>query len=286
MTLNNYQFQFGNFQFGGAGSPFQIIELNGLAGLPSLRVQDDNRGYNDGALTGRDFYDGRTITFTVHIFAGNGNSAHDNLELLQRSLIPQQTGTTSLRFLLSQTDTEKIIDARVRSRVINIDPNYAYGYIRAQISMFAPDPRYYDNALQTVTIFPSGLLSGRTYNRTYDMIYGYVSPNNTAQITNTGTIYTSPVVTISGPVTNPVFGYTEANKFIQVAATLTAADQLVIDLNNKIVTLNNSPVRNLMTVDSEWFTIAADTTATFYLQGSVITNGTTKVAVNWRNAYI
>ena len=286
MTLNNYQFQFGSFQFGGAGSPFQIISVDGLESLPGLRVQDDNRGFNDGAFSGRDFYSGRTLTFTVHVFAGNGNSAHQNFNLFQQYLQPQQSGTQTLQFLLSQTDTEKQLNARVRSRSAVVDPEYTFGYIRCQVSLFAPDPRYYDNVGQVASITPSGINNGRTYNRVYDLSYGGGSLTNSVLVTNAGWIYTSPVVTINGPITNPTVGYVEANKWVTVNVTLGALDQLVLDMNQNVATLNGSPVRNLVAAGSQWFTIPANTTATFYLNGSAVTSGTTSATVNWKNAYI
>jgi hypothetical protein len=287
MTLNNYQFQFGeDFSFGGAGSPFQIISVDGLAGVPSLRVQDDNRGYNDGALTGRDFYNGRTLVFTIHVFAGDGNSAHQNLQLLQDYLKPQQTGTTSLQFQLSVDDTEKLISGRVRSRTISIDPEYTYGYIRSQVSFFCPDPRYYDNVLQALNLSPTGVINGRTYNRVYDLNFGGGTQANFGTITNSGWMYTSPVATIQGPIIDPIFGCVETGQYVGLNVTLTALDFLVIDLNEKIVTLNGSPARNLVTTDSQWFTVAANSSVTVYLDGTGITAGTTAVTVNWRNAYI
>jgi hypothetical protein len=50
-----YQFSFNSQAFGGAGSPYQIQSVDGLESLPTIRNQDDNRGYNDGMFTGRDF---------------------------------------------------------------------------------------------------------------------------------------------------------------------------------------------------------------------------------------
>ena len=47
-SLNQYQFSFNGFSFGGAGSVYQIESVDGLEGLPGIRTQDDNRGYNDG----------------------------------------------------------------------------------------------------------------------------------------------------------------------------------------------------------------------------------------------
>ena len=99
MTVStNYQFQFNNLQFG-AGTPFAVLDVDGLESLPGLRVQDDNRGFNDGAFSGRDFYEGRTIVMTIHTFAGNGNTAQTNFNLLQSALLPQAQGTQALQLL-------------------------------------------------------------------------------------------------------------------------------------------------------------------------------------------
>ena len=67
-TLNSYSFAFNGFIFGGADSPYQITSVDGIEDLPTLRVQDDNRGYQDGMFTGRDFLSGRSILMTLHVF--------------------------------------------------------------------------------------------------------------------------------------------------------------------------------------------------------------------------
>ena len=51
-SLNSYSFAFNGFVFGGAGSPYQITNVTGLSGLPTIANQDDNRGYADGMFTG------------------------------------------------------------------------------------------------------------------------------------------------------------------------------------------------------------------------------------------
>jgi phage-related protein len=285
MTLNNYQFQYGSFQFGGAGSPFQIISVDGLAGVPELRVQDDNRGYNDGSFSGRDFYNGRNLAFIVHIFAGNGNSAFDNLGLFQDALMPQQTGTQSLSFQLSASDTAKVINARVRTRVITIDPEYTFGYIKSQVTMFCPDPRYYDTTLQSLVLGIPATTGGRTYDRTYNLTYAPITVINQGIAANTGNIYSSPTIQIQGPITNPTIGSVEQNANVTVNVTLGSADVLLIDMANRIVTLNGSAARNLISNTSEWFDLPANSSNTIYFAGSSTTTATV-ATVNWKNAYI
>jgi phage-related protein len=286
MPLNYYQFQFGSFLFGGAGSPWQIIDVDGLAGLPDLRTQDDNRGFNDGMFSGRDFYSGRTITFTVHVFAGNGLSAQQNLALLQAALDPQQQGTTALNFQLSATDTQKVISARVRGRRALIDPEYTYGFIKTQITLFCPDPRYYDATATSLVLTPS-VMGGRIYNRTYNLTYPAYTPTSSGTITNAGWAITYPTITITGPIVNPVVTNVLTGQSLTVATTMVASDTLVLDLLNKAVTLNGSTARNLLTTSSQWFGIdTGSATINFTGNTGSFTPGVTTATITYRSAYV
>jgi len=69
-ALNNYQFGWNGFAFGGTGSPYQITAADGITNLPNIRNQDDTQGFNDGMFSGRDFLGGRTITLTILTLSG------------------------------------------------------------------------------------------------------------------------------------------------------------------------------------------------------------------------
>ena len=283
MALNYYSFQFGSFVFGGSASPFQIMDVDGL-GLPELRVQDDNRGYNDGMFSGRDFLSGRTLTFTINIFGDAVRNAQQNLALFNAAMIPQQSGTTALSFQLAPTDSVKTLNARVRSRRVLIDPDYTYGYIRTQVTMFAPNPKYYDLASTTATITPS-VLSGRTYNRVYNLLYGGGSNSASTTIVNNGSWTTYPLVTITGPITNPTLTNITTNQSLSVTTTLLATDSLVLDLENRNVLLNGSSARNLLTGSSQWFG-AAPGSSVYTLSGTSFSPGVTLATIVYQNAYI
>ena len=113
-VIANYSFSFNSQVFGGTGSPYQILTIDGLEGLPGIRNQDDNRGYADGMFTGRDFLGGRMISITFQVTGSPGASAQANFNTLQRALLPQTSGTTPLYFLLSNAEGEQVINARVR----------------------------------------------------------------------------------------------------------------------------------------------------------------------------
>lgn len=288
-VTTNYQFQFGSFAFG-SGTPFAVLDVDGLEGLPALRVQDDNRGFNDGAFSGRDFYEGRTLVFTIHTFAGDGNSAQTNYNLLQAALLPQQQGTQALQFLLSPSETAKTINARVRANKTLVDIDYTLGMIRSQWTFYCPDPRYFDITPTAVDLSPQPL-GGRIYNRTYNLSYGFGSNQVQTYTTNLGRVNAGGVVTVTGPITNPVIGSVTQNKYLTVNTTLSSLQTLTLDLTNKTVTVYDAStsattnVRNLLSNGSSWFDIQPGSNG-LYLTGSAYTVGTTSASITYSNAYV
>lgn len=281
-----YSFAFNNQVFGGANSPYQIQSVDGLESVPGIRNQDDNRGYADGMFTGRDFLAGRTVSIIFNTFGNGATSAQTNLNTIQRVLLPQTSGTTPLYFKLpAQPTSEQYINARVRAFRTAIDPNYTYGYITSQVEFFCPDPRYYDNNLQTATMLYTPPL-GRIYDRTYDLSYGGGSGTLSTTITNNGWTDTYPTITITGPIVNPIVGNLTQNATLSFTANLSASDVLVVDLFNKLVTLNGNPARNLLTSGSSTWFSAQPGNNIFTLYGTGTLAGTTQATVEWESAYI
>lgn len=284
-TLNQvYSFAFNNQVFGGAGSPYQILSVDGLEALPGIRNQDDNRGYHDGMFTGRDFLSGRTISMIFNTFGDSNGSAQTNYNTIQRVLLPQTQGTTPLYFKFPNSPTsEQFINARVRALRTTVDPNYTYGYITSQVDFFCPDPNYYDNNLQT-SIMAFSPIAGRTYNKTFNYTYGGGSSTITTTINNIGWATTYPTITITGPITNPVVGDLTSGNVLNFTGTYSALDVLEIDLYNQLITLNGSPARNLL-ISGTWFD-APPGNSLYYFTGTGTLAGTTQATVSWYSAYI
>jgi phage-related protein len=279
-----YSFAFNNQVFGGAGSPYQILSVDGLESLPSIRNQDDNRGYHDGMFTGRDFLNGRVISIIFNTFGDSNGSAQTNYNTIQRILLPQTSGTTPLYFKFPNSPTsEQFVDARVRNLRTTVDPNYTYGYITSQVDFFCPDPNYYDNNLQTSVMQISAAL-GRTYNKTFNYTYGGGSATVTTTISNIGWGTTYPIITISGPITNPVVGNSTSGNTLYFSGTYSALDILEIDLYNQLITLNGNPARNLL-ISGTWFD-APPGNSNFFFTGTGTLAGTTQATVSWYSAYI
>lgn len=284
-TLTNvYSFAFNGQVFGGADSAYQILSVDGLESLPSIRNQDDNRGYHDGMFTGRDFLAGRTITIIFNTFGNDLGSAQTNYNTIQRTLLPQTSGTTPLYFKFPNIPaSEQFVNARVRGLRTTVDPNYTYGYITSMVEFFCPDPNYYDSNLQTANMLISAAL-GRTYNKTFNYTYGGGSSSVTTTISNIGWATTYPTITIQGPITNPIIGNTTTGNTLNFTGTYSALDVLEIDLYNQLITLNGVAARNLL-ISGTWFA-APPGNSNFFFTGSSTLAGTTQATVSWYSAYI
>ena len=285
MALSNYQMSFNGFTIG-AGTPYQIIDIDGLESVPELRVQDSPRGYYDGYFTGRDFFNGRTLTLTLNVFAGNSNSAQTNWNLLKAAFQPVQALTSSnglLQFQLSPSDSTKRMTARVRSRKSKVDPEWTFGFIRAQVELFAPDYRYYSDTLVTSASLIPQAGAGRTYNRTYNLTYTSVISASAATSDNTaGNAAAAPTVTITGPVISPQITNLSTGAFMAINYSMSSTDVLVIDLSQNTITLNGSNARNLVTAGSQFFTFAAGASQVLYFT-ALSTTGT--AVVTYRQAF-
>jgi Phage tail protein len=285
LLTQQYSFAFNNLVYGGTGSPYQILSVDGLEGVPGIRNQDDNRGYADGMFTGRDFYAGRTISMIIQVLGDGQNSAQYNLNILQRNLLPQTQGTTPLYFLLGYGEQEQVINARVRGFKAQVNPEYTYGKIIAQVDFFCPNPVYYNINEQTALLAYTPPV-GRIYDRVYNLVYTGATNIITTTVNNTGWANTYPIITLNGPINNPVLGNLTQGFSLNFSGNYLESDIIVVDLYNKLVTLNGNPARNILT-SGQWFW-APPGESQFYLTGDVGSTevNVTKAVVTWQSAYI
>ena len=91
----NYVFGFNGWLFGGPGQGVQVLEIDGLEDLPDVRVQDDSRGYQDGQFTGRDFFQGRHVTFQLQVM----NDANGTMQTYLKCSLPTPVFMMMLKLL-------------------------------------------------------------------------------------------------------------------------------------------------------------------------------------------
>jgi hypothetical protein len=294
---NPYVFAFNGWLFGGVdGGGVQVLSIEGLEDLPTLRTQDEGRGYADGMFTGRDFLNGRTITMVLQVM-GAGAAAATQFQTymanVRQYLLSQTTGTGVLQIYLPKVNPTSYtalgvqrVNARVRRRAVRIDPNYTYGRAEVTVEFFCPDPRIYADTATTSSLNPTGG-NFRTYsaNRTYNLAYNVAGSGTTsATVTNNGNYETWPVFTISGACTNPRITNVTTGQYLTFpAVTLGASDTLVVNTDLKTVTLNGGAARNLLGNGSQWFSLPAQTPTTVLY---TVASGSGLCNLSYRDAYI
>ena len=228
-----------------------------------------------------------TDTYTSGGSANVAMSAQANYNLLKQNLLPTQgyttfSNTNQLQFQLSAASGLQFFNARVRDSKTVITPDFTYGYITSQWTFYCPDPRFYDNTQQSASLIGTNYL-GRLYNRIYPLTYGGGAAGTT--ITNTGWANTYPIITITGPITNAIVGNSTQGNYITIQGTYANTDTIIVDLRQRLVTLNGASARNLVAGGSNWF-YAQPGANQFYLAGTGTLAGTTSATITWYNSYI
>lgn len=261
-SLALYGFSFNGFNFGGAGSVYQVMSIDGLESAPDLRTQDDNQGYNDGMFTGVDFYSARTITIVLNIFGSGATSATTNYHTFRAAVNPQQTGTGYLQFYVATDRGMQWVNARVRKVTTPITPDYTYGKIQAVVELFCPDPRIYSG----IPFTPST---------------ASISVGGSATVTNTGAVTTWPTITVTGAVASLVISNTTIGMSLYAKYDLIAGDVAVFNTLARTVTLNGVAARNILGTGSIWFG-AQSGANTFTVAGT----GSASTGLTWYSANI
>jgi hypothetical protein len=290
-----YGFAFGDgtsqWLFGGAGQGVQVLQVDGLESFPELRTQDNSRGYMDGAFSGRDFLNSRTITMTLQIM-GDGASPTSSFQTylaeLRQYLLPQRSGTGVLQFNIPGRGVQRV-NARVRRRQITLDPLYTYGRATAMVEFFCPDPRIYSDTLSSYTL-SSASTSFRSYPRTYNLVYtGGSGSTGALTVTNQGNYETWPTFTIGalsgGSVCSaPTITNLTTQQVISFPSlSMSATDVLVVDSDLRTVLLNGVAARNALSTSSRWFSLPVGTPQSLQF---TVGSGTQTLTLTYRDAYI
>ena len=151
--------------------------------------------------------------------------------------------------------------------------------------MFAPDPRIYDDAQTLVGLNPTTQV-GRTYNRTYNLVY--TSPSGStgafATCTNSGNTTVFPTITLSGAMNTPIIQNSTTGQSIKLNISTSSADTIVIDPDLRSITYNGVPARNLLDSSSTWFGLPPGNTTLGIVVSSA--SATSSATITYRNGYV
>ncbi len=132
------------------------------------------------------------------------------------------------------------------------------------LSLLAPDPRKYANALQTLNLVLPSSTGGLVWPVTYPVTWSGVTTNSTATVMNAGTWDSPPLLTVTGPcppcrITNLTTGQS-----LRVLEAVPAGQSLVIDVAAGTATVGGQSRRVL---GSWWHLAPGENTIAFSADG-------------------
>lgn len=272
----------------GPGTSWGIVSIDGL-GMPQVRTGDTDRALDTGQLQGLNFLGGRDVTLTLELATADVASAVTALTDLAAATA---VANTELPLWLNLAGTPLALMATVRKRQFPVDMAFTAALVRVTLAFHATDPRLY-GAPTTGSVglqLPSG---GLTFPVTFPATFGSASPS-TVTIDNTGNIESRPVLTITGPVTNPVISNTSVagapaltlSNPTQTGYTVLAGDQVVIDTDLRTVLYyaggvgagNPADRRGWIAPGSAWWTLQPGTNNVEFSSGdATLTTATLEV---------
>lgn len=261
--------------------PFVDIEIvTGLDSAPFRQTKREHEGV-DGAFMDAEFETGRDISFSGIVYANN-NPLETFLDSLKANWAPSAT-LVPLYFLTNEAGL-RVIFVKPLGCKYDWDSLRRTGRAAITFTAFAEDPRIYSGTLQSV-VLPLGafVFTGFAFNLGFSFGFGGVSTTGDGQyVYNVGNRPAPAVMTITGPVLNPIIINDTTNSIMQFAINLAVGETLVIDTQYHTVRLNGTTNRRNTLILPGWFMLAVG--ANFLRFRGTSGTGTLTVAyrASWR----
>lgn len=239
----------------GGNSKFQITPpLSGLTS-PDIRTGDGLYAGVDGGYVSSQLYGFRNIVISGFYI---GKTCQEADELRQQLMSELHIRYLYPIFITSFSGKHYFVEGYITDRRSDIT-NPTSGEF--QITIHCPDPIIYDggdgiasdSAWFEQTFYkeqPGG------FNIEYQVPVQWVAGQMATNIENLGTVAAYPIITLSGKFTNPKITNLTTNEFIELERTTTVSDTIVINMKERIITLNGVSIASSRTIDSSWWTLA------------------------------
>lgn len=230
-----------------------IQQVSGLDNAPYRETKRDHEG-TDGGFMDAEFEQGRDITLEGVVYAPSGTSIESYLDSLKENWAPSSS-LVPLFVMADNTVGLRYVNVKPLGCKYNWETARRLGVTNVQFNCYAEDPRLYTYSATDV-IIPVGafIYTGFGFNLGFSFGFGGASSDTDGQyVTVGGNRPTPPLLTINGPVVNPVIYNDTVGKFMTFAITLNDGDQLQIDTKTHTVRLGGSANRRNTLTNAGWF---------------------------------
>lgn len=297
LITSDFQIQLGPDAGGlllGAGTPYDVIELDGWDDLPLIATTDVNKPTTPGAWAGPMFPGERILTLSVQVagtagFTGTPSTAQyaANVAALRRLTAPSQDTTAEIPFVVQLAGQQLMASVRCQQRAMPITQGYAApGLDKATFQFAASDGRRYVPTVQSASCGLYAATGGLTYPITYPITWGSVTSNGTLTINNSGDYATPPLLTLTGGGTTPTITRQDTGAQLVIDLTLQGSDTLVVDVLNELLILDGSSLYSALDPSSDPISAFLMPPGMTTLGLSVVSGSGTQLAATWQSAYL
>lgn len=221
---------------------------------PNIRSADGMWAGRDGGYVSAQFYGFRTITLTG-FYKGNSCEEADKLRLGLmtnlgiRKLFPVFITNFSGRHYYTEayiTDIKSDITSPLSGEW--------------KMTLLCPDPIIYDggdgidsNSAWFQYTFQKEKPGGYKIESKYPV--QWKEGNIASVVNNAGSVEIYPQIILRGKFTNPKITNTTTKKHIKILKTTAPSDEILIDMNERIITLNGETIASYKTNNSTWWNL-------------------------------
>lgn len=277
------QVQFGDLLLEGA---YEIQSIEGLAGMPEIRTSDLVIAGRPGQRGGIDIVDSRTVTITIEIYAWDAPSFTSAVAALREVFHPLRTTTLPLTFKLPgiADGVTAQLNCRPRRLALPMVPTYWNDSATAVVELFAPDPVFYAETLNTQSTTLPSAGGGMTFDLTFDVVFGAISVGGSIYAVNEGSWPADSIIRIDGPVTNPRIENLTTGETLSLLIVIASGEFIELDTQQRTVLLGGTANRySKLTDSSVWFQIQPGTNEITF-RATDATDAT--MQLQWRSTWL
>jgi hypothetical protein len=253
-TGADYQYEINGLLIG-RGTPYKVMNIDGLFALPDVLSSDEAREGADGERSAdNETLAGRTITIDITMLTDEvapltNDDLYEDLQAATSDI------KTPLMFRIKRPGRpERFIEAKIRRRAFQANYEFSTGMAAGAVQLKALDPRIYSSDLESLQTVLQSLTGGRSYPLSFPRSYGAGAAAGTLTATNDGTYPTPVVLTVTGPLQDPIIEHIEKGRVLEFEdITLAAGEELIIDTGRKTALLNGVTSRRNLMKRAEWF---------------------------------
>lgn len=279
----------GALQVHGGGTGIELTRFRGFGGSPIPRRERFARARRHGSVDRTQFYEGRIFELAGGMYADSDQALWGLLDSLKEEVALAENALALLRWHRQGLSDDEQSEVKVEGELeYEFAAGEPLGLLKWALTLFAPDPRIYGATLKAGSYDPT--TAGTGFGLAFPLAFALTFPGEGSathlSVENQGRYPTPPVLTATGPVTNPIFENDTTGEFITTQElALLAGQTLEIDVAARSVILDGMAERPdfIDASATTWWELVKGVNL-LRLNGQAMVGGQTQLAVSFRDA--